>query len=168
MPAGGQDKADSGHKFCAAPFRRDILHILQQLVVVGLIVAVAAAVAGAVHAGGTLQRIHTEARVIGDGGQAAGFADGLGLDEGVFLKGGAGLIGFNGDAQLLLADHLVALRFQNAPQFTELTGVAGRCTNFHVFLLSAPVELLHFAPLPGEPDAPKRGLRGLIADPFDT
>ena len=51
---------------------------------------------------------------------------------------------------------------------TELTGVAGRCTNFHVFLLSAPVELLHLAPLTGELDAPKRGLRGLIADPFDT
>ena len=126
------------------------------------------AVAGAVHAGGTLQRIHAEARIIGDGGQAAGFADGLGLDEGVFLKGGAGLIGFNGDAQLLLADHLVALRFQNAPQLTELTGVAGRCTDFHIFLLSAPVELLHFAPLSREPDAPKRGLTGLIADPFDT
>ena len=53
----------------------------------------AAAVAGAVHAGGTLQRIHTEARVIGDGGQAAGFADGLGLDEGILGKGGAGLVG---------------------------------------------------------------------------
>ena len=120
------------------------------------------------NAGRTAQRIHAQAGVIGDGGQAAGFADGLGLDEGVFLKSGAGLIGFNGDAQLLLADHLVALRFQNAPQFTELTGVAGRCTNFHVFLLSAPVELLHFAPQPGKLDAPKRGLRGLIADPFDT
>ena len=168
MPAGGQDKADSGHKFCAALFRRDILHVFQQLIVVGFIVAVVAAVAGAVNPRGPIQSIHAEAGVIGDGGHAAGFADGLGLDEGVFLKSGAGLIGFNGDAKLLLADHLVALRFQNAPQFTELTGVAGRCTNFHVFLLSAPVELLHLAPLPGELDAPKRGLRGLIADSFDT
>ena len=47
-------------------------------------------------------------------------------------------IGFNGDAQLLLADHLVALRFQNAAQFAELSGVAGSCTNFHAAtLLSA-------------------------------
>ena len=41
-------------------------------------------------------------------------------------------------AQLLLADHLVALRFQNAAQFAELSGVAGSCTNFHAAtLLSA-------------------------------
>ena len=40
--------------------------------------------------------------------------------------------------KLLLADHLVALRFQNAAQFAELSGVAGSCTNFHAAtLLSA-------------------------------
>ncbi len=66
------------------------------------------------------------------------------LMEGVFLKSGAGLIGFNGDAQLLLAGPPPrSLRFQNAPQFTELTGVAGRCTNFD-FRASSML------PLPGQ------------------
>ena len=37
----------------------------------------------------------------------------------------------------LLADHLVALRFQNAAQFAELSGVAGSCTNFHLDTPSA-------------------------------
>ena len=65
-------------------------------------------------------------------------ADSLGLDEGILGKGGAGLLRLDGDAQLLLANHLVALRFQNAAQFAELSGVAGSCTNFHaVTLLSA-------------------------------
>ncbi len=107
---------------------RHRLHGSQKLIVVGLIIAVVAAVAGTVHAGRTAQRIHAEARVIGDGGQAACSADSLGLDEGVFLKSGAGLLGLNGDAKLFLADDLMSLRFQNAAQLAELSGVAGGCT----------------------------------------
>ena len=97
-----------------------------------------AAVAGAVHAGRTVQCVHAQAGIVGDGGQAACLADDLGLDEGILGKGGAGLFRLNRDAQFLLADHLVALRFQNAAQFAELSGVAGSCTNFHAAtLLSA-------------------------------
>jgi len=89
------------------------------------------------NAGRTAQRLHAQAGVIGDGGQAACLADGFSLDEGVLGKGGAGLLRLDGDAQLLLADHLVALRFQNAAQFAELSGVAGSCTNFHLNTPSA-------------------------------
>ena len=90
-----------------------------------------AAVAGAVDAGGAVQRVHAEAGIVGDGGQAAGLADGLGLDEGIGLKGSAGLVRLDGDAKLLLADHLMALSLEDAPQLAELSGVAGGCTNLH-------------------------------------
>ena len=83
------------------------------------------------NAGRTAQRIHAQAGVVGDGGQAAGLADGLGLDESIFCKGGAGLVRLDGDAQLLLADHFVALSLEDAPQLAELSGVAGGCTNLH-------------------------------------
>ena len=90
-----------------------------------------AAVAGAVDAGGAVQRVHAEAGIVGDGGQAAGLADGLGLDEGIGLKGSAGLVRLDGDAKLLLTDHFVALSLEDAPQLAELSGVAGGCTNSH-------------------------------------
>ena len=90
-----------------------------------------AAVAGAVDAGSAVQRVHAEAGIVGDGGQAAGLADGLGLDEGIGLKGSAGLVRLDGDAKLLLADHFVALSLEDAPQLAELSGVAGGCTNSH-------------------------------------
>ena len=138
MPPIRQDEAHRGHELCTPLPGRHSLHGVQKLVVVGFVVAVAAAVAGTVHAGRTAQRIHAQAGVIGDGGQTACLADSLGLDEGILGKGGAGLLRLDGDAQLLLADHLVALRFQNAAQFAELSGVAGSCTNFHAAtLLSA-------------------------------
>ncbi len=129
--AGGQDEADRRHELRAALPRRDVLHVLEKLVVVGLVVAVVAAVAGAVDAGSAVQRIHAEAGIVGDGGQAAGLADGLGFDEGIGLKGSAGLVRLDGDAKLLLADHFVALSLEDAPQLAELSGVAGGCTNLH-------------------------------------
>ena len=131
MPAIGQDEADRRHELCAALPRRDVFHRFQQFIIVGLVVAVAAAVAGAVDAGGTVQCIHAQAGVIGDGGQAAGLADGLGLDEGIGLKGSAGLVRLDGDAKLLLADHFVALSLEDAPQLAELSGIAGGCTNLN-------------------------------------
>ena len=114
---------------------RDLLHGVQQLVVVGLVIAVVAAVTGTVDAGCTAQCVHTQAGIIGDGGQTAGLADRFSLDEGILCKGGARLVRLDGDAQFLLAHHLVALRFQDAAQFAELSGIAGGCTNFHWFLL---------------------------------
>ena len=110
---------------------RHRLHGNQKLIIVGFIVAVVAAVAGAVHAGCAVQRVHTQAGVIGDGRQAAGLADGLCFDEGILGKGGASFLRLDGDAQFLLADHLMSLRFQNAAQLAKLSGVAGGCTNFH-------------------------------------
>ena len=132
MPAFRQDEADRRHELRAALPRRDVLHLLQEFVVVGLVVAVVAAVAGTVDAGGTVQRVHAQAGIVGDGGQPAGLADGLGLDEGIFFKGGAGLLRLDGDAKLLLADDLVALCLKDAPQLAELSGVAGGCADLHV------------------------------------
>ena len=131
VPPVRQDEAHCRDELCAPLPGRHRLHGSQKLIVVGFIVTVMAAVAGAVHAGCAVQRVHTQAGVIGDGRQAAGLADGLGLDEGILGKGGAGLLRLDGDAQLFLADHLVSLRFQNAAQLAKLSGVAGGCTNFH-------------------------------------
>ena len=130
-----QDEAHRRNKLCPALFLRDLLHGVQQLVVVGLVIAVVAAVTGTVDAGCTAQCVHTQAGIIGDGGQTAGLADRFSLDEGILCKGGARLVRLDGDAQFLLAHHLVALRFQDAAQFAELSGIAGGCTNFHWFLL---------------------------------
>ena len=91
MPPIRQDEAHRGHELCTPLPGRHSLHGIQKLIVVGFVVAVAAAVAGAVHAGRTAQRLHAQAGVIGDGGQAACLADGFSLDEGVLGKGGAGL-----------------------------------------------------------------------------
>ena len=132
MLAVRQDEADRRDELRAPLARRDIFHVFQQFIVVGFIVAVVAAVAGAVNARSPIQSIHAEAGVIGDGGHAAGFADGLGLDEGIGRKGGARFLGLKGDAQLFLAHHLVALRFQNAAQLPELARIACCCTNFHI------------------------------------
>ena len=98
---------------------------------IDLVIAVVAAVTGTVDAGCTAQCVHTQAGIIGDGGQTADLADRFSLDEGILCKGGARLVRLDGDAQFLLADHLMSLRFQNAAQLAELTGVAGGCTNFH-------------------------------------
>ena len=131
VPTVRQDEAHRRDELCPPLPGRHRLHGSQKLIVVGLVIAVVAAVAGAVHAGCTVQCVHAQTGVIGDGGQAAGLADSLCLDEGVFRKGGAGFLRLDGDAQLLLADHLMSLRFQNAAQLAKLSGVAGRCTNFH-------------------------------------
>ena len=72
------------------------------------------AVTGGIHAGSSVQGVHTETGVVRDGGQPAGRADGLGLQHGVFHKGGAGLLRLQGDAQLLLALDLIALSLQDA------------------------------------------------------
>ena len=154
VPAVRQDEAYRRDELCPPLPGRHRLHGSQKLIVVGFIVAVVAAVAGAVHAGCAVQRIHTQAGVIGDGGQTADLADSLGLDESILGKGCAGLLRLDGDAQLFLADHLMSLRFQNAAQLAKLSGVAGGCTNFHLDTPSA------FKAPPERKDSPRPGRDG--------
>ena len=66
---------------------------MQQLSVIGGVIAVVPGIAGAVHAGRTVQCVGAKARVIGHGGQAAGLAERFGLDAGILGKGSAGLLG---------------------------------------------------------------------------
>ena len=153
MPPIRQDEAHRRNKLCPALSLRDLLHGVQQLVVVGLVIAVVAAVTGTVDAGCTAQCVHTQAGIIGDGGQTTDLADRFSLDEGILCKGGARLVRLDGDAQFLLAHHLVALRFQDAAQFAELSGIAGGCTNFHWFLLFSKL------PVRGGVPSPRRRMR---------
>ena len=66
---------------------------MQQLSVIGGVIAVVPGIAGTVHTGGTVQGIDTQAGVIRHGGQAAGLAERFGLDAGILGKGSTGLLG---------------------------------------------------------------------------
>ena len=66
-------------------------HILQQQSAAGR-VAVQIAVPGGVDARRALQPVHAQSGVVADGGQAAGFHDGFGLQRGVLGKGSARLL----------------------------------------------------------------------------
>lgn len=68
-------------------------HLVQQLSVIGGVIAVVPGIAGAVHTGGTVQGVDTQAGVIRHGGQTAGLAERFGLDAGILGKGSAGLLG---------------------------------------------------------------------------
>ena len=74
-------------------------------------------------------------------------------------------IGFNGDAQLLLADHLMApARMRRSSR--SLPAALPVAAPNAMFSSPAPVELCTLA-LSGSRTA-KHGLTGLTADPFDT
>ena len=63
------------------------------LAIYGGVIAVVPGIAGAVHTGGTVQGVDTQAGVIRHGGQTTGLAERFGLDAGILGKGSAGLLG---------------------------------------------------------------------------
>ena len=79
--------------------------ILQQQAIPGL-VAVHAAVAGGIDARCAVQRVHAQAGVVGDGGQAAGLHHSHGLDGGVLGEGGSVFLRLQAQAHVGLEDHL--------------------------------------------------------------
>ena len=79
--------------------------ILQQQAIAGL-VTVHAAVSGGIDARCAIQRVHAQAGVVGNGGQAAGLHDGHGLDGGVFGEGDAVFLRLQVQAHVGLEDHL--------------------------------------------------------------
>ena len=79
--------------------------ILQQQAIPGL-VAVHAAVAGGIDARCAVQRVHAQAGVVGDGGQAAGLHHSHGLDGGVLGEGGSVFLRLQVQAHVGLEDHL--------------------------------------------------------------
>ncbi len=59
-----------------------------------------AAVTGGVDAGRAVQCVHSNTAVVSQGGQSAGLHDGLGLDQGILLKGGSVLLHIDVQPQL--------------------------------------------------------------------
>ena len=79
MPTVRQDEAHRRDELCPPLPGRHRLHGSQKLIVVGLVIAVVAAVAGAVHAGCTVQRVHTQAETICKASGLPTIADDSGL-----------------------------------------------------------------------------------------
>ena len=84
----------------------EILHEEFATVEVGVVVV--ARIPRAVHAGRAAQGVHLQAGVVAHRGQARGLHRGLGLEEGVLLKGLARLVHFEIAAGLPLGDDLYA------------------------------------------------------------
>ena len=98
-----------------------IFHVFQQKGVSFRVSAVVpAAVAGAVDPRRAVQGVHHEAAVVGDGGEVACLHDGLCLDDGILLKGGAGLLRLHVHPGLRLGDNADAQLPQDIPHFNEL------------------------------------------------
>src|SRR5699024_10786491 len=112
-------------------FGRHVGQLSEQLWVVRLVVAVHAGVSRAVDAWRAADRFAAQARIIGDGGQAARFAEGFGLDAGVFGKGRAGFLGVKVDAELPQTLDGVAGFFKQPAQFAQLADVVGGSTDDH-------------------------------------
>ena len=99
------------------------VHVFQQQLVIGPVVAVLPGVAGAVDARRAAQRIHGKAAVVRQRGKAGGLHDAFGLDAGVFLKGGAVFVNIALKAHFLHGDGLTHAPEQGG-QLLKLMGVA--------------------------------------------
>ena len=106
-------------------------HVLQQQGIPPPVVQLLPAVTGGIHAGSSVQGVHTETGVVRDGGQPAGRADGLGLQHGVFRKGGAGLLHVYGDSHVCGAHHFHPQSGEDIRHLLQLTGVMGCQHEFH-------------------------------------
>ena len=124
LSAVGIDRGNDAHEAGGALFHGNALHGLKQQAVAFLIVfAAVPAVAGGIDAGRTVQRIHHEARIVGNGGKARGTHDRLGLENGILLKGRAGLVHVDVYAQLALKPERNAVLLQNGGHFLQLMPV---------------------------------------------
>lgn len=99
------------------------VHVFQQQLVIGPVVAVLPGIAGAVDARRAAQRIHGKAAVVRQRGKAGGLHDAFGLDAGVFLKGGAVFVNIALKAHFLHGDGLTHAPEQGG-QLLKLMGVA--------------------------------------------
>ena len=119
-----RDKGGDTMKRSATIF--DAFQGCQQLVVVGL-VAGTIGVASRVHTGCTAERIDRKPRVVRDRRQARGICRVLRLEQRIFCKGHAGLVGV-ADAKLGLRDDVDTQPFEQAGDLPDLARVA-RCHN---------------------------------------
>ena len=120
----GGDHGDDADELCLALAIGDGFHVFQQqLQAAPVVQGRIAAVAGGVHAGCAAQGIHADAGIIRQGGQARGFHDGLCLDEGILLKGGAVLLHIQINAQLRLEHQLEAELLGDLADLHQLVGI---------------------------------------------
>lgn len=106
----------------------DVAELAKHEAQVGLIVAVPARPAGREHARHAVQRVHAQARVVGDRGQAGIGGDGTGLEQRVVGKREAGLGDVGRAGERLEADQAVGEAFgvQDAGKLGDLAGVTRR------------------------------------------
>ncbi len=117
------DAGNDGDKAGVPPPLRRVLQPLQQK---PHPVAVAPrAIPGRMDAGLSAQRSHAEAAVVGQRRQAGDPAGGPGLDQGVFLKGRAGLLRVGMDLRLRHGKEAAGIVFQNGADLRQLMGVVG-------------------------------------------
>ena len=120
------DERHDAHEAGRAVGIRHLLHLVEQLGVVGLVVAMGAGIARGVDPGLAVERIHHQAGIIGDGRQPGRRDGGLGLDDRVLDERGAVLLGVFEIPQL--AECHKANVGQNAAQnrldLGQLVGVA--------------------------------------------
>ena len=90
-----------------------------------------AAVAGGVHTGATVQSVHAQTGIIGDGGELGGGADGFRLQHGIFREGRAGLLHFHSQSQILGTDHLHAEPGQDGAHLLQFARIVGGKYIFH-------------------------------------
>lgn len=111
----------------APVFLGDVRELGEEQVQVRAVVPVPSRPAGGEDAGGAVQDVHTEAGVVGDGGQAGGLGQGVRFEEGVLGEGDAGFLDV-GDVRIgLRADEVVGDTCvgEDRLQLGDLSGVAG-------------------------------------------
>ncbi|MPM65479.1 hypothetical protein SDC9_112376 [bioreactor metagenome] len=113
-------------------------HGIQQQHVPPPVVQPLAAISGGVYSRAAVQRVHTKAGVICDGGQSRQSTDGPCLQHSILREGLSGLLHIHGETQVGGTDHLHAQNPQNGGHFLQLTGIMGRQYKFHRFHIEPP------------------------------
>ena len=119
----GVNVADDTDELGGAVFHP--VHRFEELFVILLIVAGLPRVPGGVDPGRAGERVDAEAGIVRQRGAPGQVVDGFGLQEGVFLEGGAVFLHFNRNALFLLGIEGVAQRLQHPAEFLHLMGVVG-------------------------------------------
>ena len=126
---------------------------MQQLADIALVPAFAGqalpvvGIAGRIDSGPAAQGLHHQTRIVGHADQAGDPGHGAGLDQGVFLKGRAGLLNVLNLGEGLQPDDFHAEIGQGPGQFAHLARVMGRQDDALFFFrhMSAPLERVTLA-----------------------
>ena len=132
---------------------RHILHVFQQQLHSARIVqAFVKAVAGGIDTRLSVQSIHRNAGIICQSGQSRGLHDGIGLQEGILLEGGARLLHVDIHAQVRFQHQLNIEFFRDLADFHQLVLIFACQYYLHIPFL---IQTGHpQSPLPGRASGP--------------